>query len=341
MKKQLEAFIRDPSNTEARAALASAIGGDACLVLETDGKISVQKSLDCKEFLEDLGQPRAVSGRYKGALTLSEFLDRGKRRLLCDPSTPENVALDRDGISQDDAAINWGGVPEERLVLVRLGRELGRLSNRPDPDRRRDWSEALRAKTLADPWVSITQEWTKLTPAERDALKDSLIYRSVRDHRVKSVQMEEVLPPLPPPPISPTSKVKVVLLCATDDANYVAEFRMHAKGLEGIADIWDVRDVRPGALTQLFLADQFKTAQVFLHFLSASYLSTSYPANVEMFATARHIPILLRPCILPDNSYLATKRGLPYTNKFIVSERDRDSAWSDVVTGLRAVLQKL
>lgn len=343
MREQLEAFLLHPSNAAVRAALAAATEGTACLVLDEDGKISLQKSLDCKEFLEDLGQPRAVSGRYKDALTLAEFLDRGKRRLLCDPSTPADVALDRDGVSQDEAAINWGGISEDRLVLVLLGRQLGMLSHSPDPDRRRDWAKALGAKTLGEPWVTLAQEWTKRTPAERDALKDSLIYRArnVRDHKTKFVhvpseQMGDDF--LSPPIVTSTSLVKVVLLHAPDDYAHVKEFLQHAKMLGSLADFWAVQDVRVGTPIQSFVTEKFKAAQVFLHFLSAPYLCTDYPANVEMLSTAVHIPILLRPCLLP-NGYLAQKRGLP--RDWIVSYRDRDAAWSEVVTGLRPVLVRL
>jgi formylglycine-generating enzyme required for sulfatase activity len=128
------------------------------------------------------------------------------------------------------------------------------------------------------------------------------------------------------------------------------EFAKHLKPLrnEGIIKDWHDREIPPGAEWQNEIDRHLESAQIILLLISADFLASDYCYSVELKrALERHdnqeatvIPVILRSC-----DWKRTKFGklaaLPTDGKAIKSWSDLDEAFTDVVTGLRSMIDKL
>ena len=192
----VKAYSKAPKDPIARAALSDIVGDKA--VFRPGAKLDAAEIEQVLEFLSDLGENRALGGRYKNYQTLAEYEGANKRGLSMDPSA-EDVVLDPHGISQDAAEIDWSGVSRERRLLVIHGRDIGKIAKNPDPETRQRWAGELSDPpnaTLGGQWAKIADSLRALRASEREALEDRLVYRR---------RVEQPTPSALPAPVGPSA----------------------------------------------------------------------------------------------------------------------------------------
>jgi hypothetical protein len=116
---------------------------------------------------------------------------------------------------------------------------------------------------------------------------------------------------------------------------------------QGMVTFWHKRRIAPGVNCSQEIDSHLETASLLLLLVSADFLASDYCYGIEMQRVLqRHeseeacvIPILLRSCDW-QNAPFASLQILPTTGKPITRWRDRDAAWTDVVTCIRRALDE-
>lgn len=116
---------------------------------------------------------------------------------------------------------------------------------------------------------------------------------------------------------------------------------------QGIATLWHNRRITPGVDWSQEIDIHLETASLLLLLISSDFLASDYCYGVEMRrALQRHgmkeahvLPILVRPCAWQDAPF-ASLQVLPKGAKPVTKWRDRDTAWTEVVAGIRQVLDE-
>lgn len=147
----------------------------------------------------------------------------------------------------------------------------------------------------------------------------------------------------------PLAPINVFYSCSDSptDAPLLKQLEHHLSALqrEGLISTWHKRHILPGSVRQTELDRHLDTATLILLLVSSDFLASDYCYDTEMQrALRRHaagdaqvIPILLRPCVWQSAPF-AMLEMLPTGAKPITAWPDRDSAWTDVVTGIRQAL---
>lgn len=126
------------------------------------------------------------------------------------------------------------------------------------------------------------------------------------------------------------------------------ELETHLKLLQrqGVISTWHDRKILPGGEWDDEIDAHLEAAKIILLLISADFIASDYCWEKEvMRALERHeagnatvIPVLLRSCDWKGAPF-GKLQGLPKDMAPITSWKDRDAAWTDVATGIRAVAE--
>ncbi len=128
------------------------------------------------------------------------------------------------------------------------------------------------------------------------------------------------------------------------------EFETHLKLLQrqGLISTWHDRRILSGSEWDREIDRHLERAKIILLLISADFIASDYCWENEVKrALERHesgeatvVPILLRSCDWKSAPF-GKLQGLPKDMTPITTWKDRDAAWTDVATGIRAIVEKL
>jgi internalin A len=128
------------------------------------------------------------------------------------------------------------------------------------------------------------------------------------------------------------------------------ELETHLKLLQRqlVISTWYDRKILPGNEWDREIDNRLERADIILLLISADFIASDYCWNSEVKrAMERHlaneaivIPVLLRTCDW-NSAPFGKLQGLPSDVRAVTSWPDRDAAWTDVSTGLRAMVERL
>ena len=144
-----------------------------------------------------------------------------------------------------------------------------------------------------------------------------------------------------------TEPVTLFLSYANEDEPFCQEFKKHLKLLErqNLLSTWYDRQITAGANWGEEIDKQLERASIIVLLISPDFLASDYCYSHEMqLALERHkqglthvIPILLRPVDWQDAPF-SDLHCLPSNNTPVTLWENRDAAFLEVVTGIRATL---
>lgn len=127
------------------------------------------------------------------------------------------------------------------------------------------------------------------------------------------------------------------------------ELETHLKLLQrqGIISTWHDRKILPGAEWDREIDRHLERAEIVLLLVSADFVASDYCWEKEVSSalerhqagTATVIPVILRTCDWRKTPF-GTLQGLPRDVKAVTAWSDRDAAWTDVATGIRAIAEQ-
>jgi hypothetical protein len=137
---------------------------------------------------------------------------------------------------------------------------------------------------------------------------------------------------------------------APEDEPFRRELERHLSLVlrQGMATLWYDRRIVPGTDWSEAIDAHLETASIILLLVSSDFLASDYCYGIEMQrALQRHkakeaqvIPIFLRSCDWQSGLF-AGLAVLPTDGRPITTWGDRDTAWTNVVKGIRQVLEVL
>jgi internalin A len=126
------------------------------------------------------------------------------------------------------------------------------------------------------------------------------------------------------------------------------ELETHLKLLQrqGVISTWHDRKILPGREWDREIDRYLEKAKIILFLISADFIASDYCWENEVKQAlkwhesghATVIPVLLRSCDWKGAPFRKLQ-GLPKDMTPITAWRDRDAAWTDVATGIRAVAE--
>lgn len=145
-------------------------------------------------------------------------------------------------------------------------------------------------------------------------------------------------------------KIPTFLSYAHIDEVYKDNFMQHLTGLmETKLELWQDRLLIAGQDWDETIKKQLTQSQLILFLVSPAFRSSTYIKEVEMALTFQQkkakgaveiIPIMLRPTDI-GNSILEKIQFLPKNAKPVTTWDNEDTAWLDVVNGIKKVLPNL
>lgn len=157
---------KDP---ELRRIVKQKSGGHVCFVRNDDGKLDVEATLECYEFIVDTGEAVDM-WRNRVVETLDEVLERERRADPLD-GTPLQGWIAPDGV-------DWSNVPESNQVLAAFARLQGLLDSGYD---RHVLVKELESANPDGRWTRVAAKYAaaeKKYPEQVAAARASLRYRS-------------------------------------------------------------------------------------------------------------------------------------------------------------------
>lgn len=117
---------------------------------------------------------------------------------------------------------------------------------------------------------------------------------------------------------------------------------------QGLVQEWHDRKINPGENWEEAIDTELNRANLIIPLVSSSFLASEYCTGIEMTRAlelhergeARIVPVILRAVDWEGTSFDKLK-ALPRDGKPILSYRDRDQAFRDVVQGMRRVISGL
>lgn len=144
--------------------------------------------------------------------------------------------------------------------------------------------------------------------------------------------------------------ISVFLSYSHADESFKDEFKKHAAPLRRneIISSWDDREILAGQEWESEIITNLETAELILLMISPDFLDSNFCYDREMkIAVERHnsgsaivIPIILKNCDWGDTEF-AKLQGLPKDAKAISTWEDRDTAWLDVIKGIKKSIEEL
>jgi hypothetical protein len=154
---------------------------------------------------------------------------------------------------------------------------------------------------------------------------------------------------------TPTASQKphcVQIFCSFShrDSKYRDELEVHLANLraQGLVEVWHDRLIKPGTDWALDIDHNLDQANVVLLLVSADFMASQYCMGIELRRAldrqktegVRVVPILVRECDLKGAPF-TNLQWLPTGSKPVKKWTDRDSAWTNVVGGIRTVVEEL
>src|SRR5450759_1251081 len=117
---------------------------------------------------------------------------------------------------------------------------------------------------------------------------------------------------------------------------------------QGLIALWHDRDISAGTEWEQEISEKLNSAQIILLLISPDFLASDYCYGVEMQrALARHaagdayvIPVILRPVDWQGTPF-AHLQCVPTDAKPVTTWNNRDEAFRDVATAIRAAIERL
>lgn len=144
--------------------------------------------------------------------------------------------------------------------------------------------------------------------------------------------------------------IKVFLSYAHQDSQFKETLQEHLTMLKRnkIIETWNDRDISPGSNWESDIKKHLDNANVILCLVSSSFLASNYCYCKEFeYSLEKHnegkciiVPIIIRDCDWAD-SPLGKIQGLPTDAKAVKLWDDHDTAWKDVVNGLKKLIDEL
>lgn len=303
---------------------------------------------DCLNFEYEYGiLPEGLIPRF---IVRSHSLSRGQKRW-------------RSGVilAHEDSTALITTEPGNRKVVIRVkggdsgGRRRLLAIIRYDIDRiNAEFKDRLEAQAkipLTDfPEVSV--DYRKLVAFEKDGVKE---FPEFIGSRVVTIKVGSLLNGVD---LELQREVKLEMISSADsiflsyshkDEVLRDELETHLKLLQrqGIISIWHDRKIPAGKDWDQEIDLHLEKAKIILLLISADFIASEYCWGKEVtIALERHrtksataIPIILRPCDWKSAPF-GKLQGLPKGVKPITTWADRDSAWTDVAAGIRAIAGK-
>jgi hypothetical protein len=158
---------------------------------------------------------------------------------------------------------------------------------------------------------------------------------------VETVTAQPEPVPVPTAQVAASGAVRIVVVSSPKDHDFVTDLRTNLAGplRAGRITLFDQNiDIKPGANTSAVVADEVRRADIFLYVCTSDMLATrgsDVQTWVTTFANARHIPVLVKACML-EYSALASKVPLPPGGKPSREAFDSVAGLMQVVTAILA-----
>lgn len=144
--------------------------------------------------------------------------------------------------------------------------------------------------------------------------------------------------------------VKIFISYSRKDRSYkedLVEFLAPMRR-QGIVEAWSDKDIVPGEVWEDELLEELAATDIIIFLVSPSFLNSDYIDRVEIQgAMERHktkevvlVPVVIRPCDF-ESSDLKSFMALPTDAKPVSNWNSNDSAWMDVVGGLKRVIERI
>jgi AAA-like domain/TIR domain len=147
-----------------------------------------------------------------------------------------------------------------------------------------------------------------------------------------------------------TSNIEIFISYSHKDEDLREELVTHLSNLrrQGKITAWHDRAIEAGTEWEAQIKDHLESAQVILLLISPPFMASTYCYDIEMqraierhqAGTARVIPIILRPVDWKDTPF-SMLQALPKDALPVTKWGDRDSAFLDVVQGIRRAVESL
>ncbi len=171
---------------------------------------------------------------------------------------------------------------------------------------------------------------------------------------LKHAQEEVTATPIPaassPVNHEADGSIEVFISYSHKDDALQEELIAHLSSLRRRGNItaWYDRAVEAGAEWEAQIKDKLETAQVILMLISPAFMASDYCYDIEMQralerheeGTARVIPVILRPCDWREAPFSKLK-AMPEDGKPVTQWGDRDTAFLNVVQGIKRALESL
>jgi hypothetical protein len=148
----------------------------------------------------------------------------------------------------------------------------------------------------------------------------------------------------------PIQPLELFYSYAHADETLRAQLNIHLSLLrqQGYISEWHDREILPGSVWVEEIDSHLKSARIILLLVSADFIASNYCYGVEMQAAlkkhetgeARVIPIILRACDW-ETAPFGQLEALPKNAKPVKRWSDPDAAFTDIVKGIRAVVDEL
>ncbi len=143
--------------------------------------------------------------------------------------------------------------------------------------------------------------------------------------------------------------LRVFISYAHEDENFRRQLEVHLKVLErlGLIEIFDDQSLSGGENWRYEIRHHLEQASIILLLISADFLASNFIYELEMTRAlerhmageARVIPILIRSALW-NYTPIAQIQVLPSSGRPITSWLNPDEAWTDVVQGIRHVIEE-
>ena len=144
--------------------------------------------------------------------------------------------------------------------------------------------------------------------------------------------------------------IEVFISFSHKDDDLREELVTHLSNLrrQGKISAWHDRAIEAGEEWEAQIKGKLESAQIILLLVSSSFMASDYCYDIEMeraierhdAGSARVIPILLRPCDWKGSPFSKLKI-LPKDGKAVTDWRNQDTAFVDVVQGIRQAVDSL
>jgi hypothetical protein len=153
-------------------------------------------------------------------------------------------------------------------------------------------------------------------------------------------------------PTSPhkPAPIDVFISYSHEDDYWRKELEKHLSNLKRQREIadWSDRKIEAGLEWEAQLKDKLESSPIILLLISADFLNSDYCYDIEMqraierhdAGTAKVIPIILRPCDW-QHSKFSKLQVLPQDGEAVTLWKNQDSAFLDVVQGIRRSVESL